>query len=80
MLNVRLPEEIEKELEGLAQQRKVTKTEIVKEALTEYIKRHGSNPYEAGKDLFGCDDSTIVDGSTGYKDSYRRHIHEKHTY
>jgi len=40
MLNVRLPEEIEKELEGLAQQRKVTKTEIVKEALTEYIKRH----------------------------------------
>ncbi len=80
MLNVRLPENIEKDLENLALQRKVTKTEIVKEALTEYIKKNSSNPYEAGKDLFGCDDSRIANGSTSYKENFRRHIHEKHTY
>ncbi len=80
MLTVRLPKEIEKELEDLALQRKVTKTEIVKEALTEYIKKNSSSPYEAGKDLFGCDDTGIANGSTSYKENYRRHIHEKHTY
>ncbi len=80
MLTVRLPEELEKELEGLSRQLKVTKTEIVKAALTEYIRKFGRNPYEAGKDLFGCDNSNISGGSTEYKESFRRHIHEKHSY
>ncbi len=80
MLTVRLPEMIDKELADLAKQMKVTKTEIVKDALTDYFMKRGSRPYEAGKDLFGCDDSDIADGSSGYKERFVRNIHEKHTY
>lgn len=80
MLTVRLPETVDKELAGLARQMKVTKTEIVKEALTDYFKKHGSRPYETGKDLFGCDDSNITNGSTSYKERFVKDIHEKHSY
>lgn len=80
MLTVRLPEKLERELDVLAEQRQVTKSEIVKQALLEYVKANSKTPYEAGKDLFGCDDSHISNGSQTYKQNVRRHIHEKHSY
>jgi len=80
MLNVRINKELEKALENLASTRNVTKSEIVKEALTEYIKTQSSTPYEAGKDLFGSDLSGIKDGSVKYKENIRRKISEKHSY
>ncbi len=43
MLTVRLPEMIDKELADLAKQMKVTKTEIVKDALTDYFRKRVSN-------------------------------------
>lgn len=80
MLTVRLPEKLERELDILSEQKKVTKSEIVKEALVEYLKTNCKTPYEAGKDLFGCDDSNITDGSVTYKKNVRRKIGEKHTH
>ncbi len=76
MLTVRLPKEIEEQLEGLSKQHKTTKSEIVKKAITEYIAKNYSNPYETGKDLFGTDDTDIRDGSTNYKNRFRSFIHE----
>jgi hypothetical protein len=80
LLTVRLPKEIEEQLEGLSKQRKMTKSEIAKKAITEYITKNYSNPYETGKDLFGSDDSDICDGSTSYKNRFRSFIHEKHSH
>ena len=37
MRSVRLPEDIDKELENLANQKKVSRSEIIKEALVEYM-------------------------------------------
>ena len=37
MRSVRLPEEIEKELKSLSEQKKVSRSNIIKEALVEYI-------------------------------------------
>ena len=39
MRSVRLPEEIEKELKSLSEQKKVSRSNIIKEALVEYISR-----------------------------------------
>ncbi len=67
MLRIRLPKEIEEQLDGLSKQQKTTKSEVAKKAITEYIAKTYSNPYETGKDLFGSDDSDICDGSISYK-------------
>lgn len=80
MLTVRLPEDLERELDIMSEQQRITKSEIVKEAIIEYIKVNGKTPYESGKDLFGCDDSNIADGSGTYKQNNRRRIHEKHSH
>ncbi len=80
MLTVRIPKKMEREIDILSKQRNVTKSEIVKEAISAYIKNLSQSPYETGKDLFGCDDSNIVDGSTSYKQNVRRFVHEKHSH
>lgn len=80
MLTVRISKKMERELDLLSQQLQVTKSEIVKKAITEYIRSAGNNPYETGKDLFGCDHSNIADGSTRYKLNVGKRIHEKHSY
>ena len=79
MLTVRLPKEIEAQLEGLSKKQKTTKSEIAKKAIAEYINKNYNNPYETGKDLFGSDPSEITGGSTGYKERFRSYIHEKHS-
>ena len=79
MLNVRISKELEEALERLSREKNITKTEIVKEALAEYLKEQSSRPYETGKDLFGCDESEITTGSVDYKNIIRSHLHEKHT-
>lgn len=79
VLNVRISRELQEELEKLAAQKRVTKSDLVKEALTKYIEEQKSDPYEAGKDLFGCDDSAIEDGSLEYKNRLRKKLNAKHT-
>jgi len=79
MLTVRLSKDLEHEIDIMSQQQRVTKSEIVKNAIIAYIKSNGKTPYDAGMDLFGCDDGNISDGSTRYKENIRRHIHEKYS-
>jgi predicted transcriptional regulator len=71
---------MEKQLNELARKLKLNKSEVVKEAISLYIKQNNQSPYETGKGLFGCDDSQITDGSTTYKENVRRKIHEKHSH
>lgn len=80
MLTVRLSENLEHELNNLSEQQHITKSEIVKQAILEYIKANCKTPYETGKDLFGCDENCITDSSITYKQKIRRRIHEKHSH
>lgn len=80
MLTVRLPEDLEHELDVISKRRRITKSELVKKAILEFLNANGQTPYESGKDLFGCDDSIISNGSKTYKQNVRRRIHEKHSH
>ena len=55
MLTVRLPAQAEQELSNFCEQRQLTKSQVVKEALALYLQQHTvpSSPYELGADLFG---------------------------
>lgn len=57
MLSIRLPKNLEKDLNSLAKAEGATKTEIVKNALLMYIEnlniKKAQTPYDLGKDLFG---------------------------
>lgn len=79
MTSIRLPEELERDLEYLSRQKKASKSAIIKEALTEYIKLHNSSvmPYELGKDLFGRYGSERGDDSTEYKQRLQGKLREK---
>jgi len=79
MRSVRLPDKIEKELENLSSQKNVSRSEIIKEALTEYIAREkiSNSPYESGKDYFGKRGSGDRDRSTRYKSKIKEKIREK---
>ena len=69
MLTVRLPDELETEVDRLAAAEKKTKSDIIKEALREYIASHRDrkSSYEMGEDLFGIASSGESDRSTTYK-------------
>ncbi len=79
MRSVRLSEEMEKELEKLSNQKNVSKSDIVKEALVEYIaKEKGYNrPYETGRGYFGKYGSGESDRSVTYKSRIKSKIREK---
>jgi RHH-type transcriptional regulator, rel operon repressor / antitoxin RelB len=55
MISVRLPPELERELNILSKETGKTRTDIVKESLVSYIDMFSKikSPYELGKDLFG---------------------------
>jgi hypothetical protein len=80
MLTVRLPENLERELEVISEKKCTTKSEIVKTAIVQYIRENSKTPYEVGRELFGCDESDITVGSVNYKQRIRRQINEKHSY
>ena len=80
MLTVRLPKDLEHEIDVISKQRRITKSELVKKAILEFLKTNGKTSYESGKDLFGCDDSIILNGSKTYKQNVGRRIHEKHSH
>ncbi len=82
MLNVRLPKEIEEQLKKYADQHDLSKTTVVKEALTMYLTRKGlsNRPYELGIDLFGNQGSDQADNSTTYKSKIKKKLREKYTH
>jgi hypothetical protein len=82
MRSIRLSEEIEKELESLASQKKVSRTDIVKEALVEYMAKEKTynKPYELGARYFGKHGSGDTDRSATYKSKIKDKIRDKHTH
>ena len=82
MLSVRLPNDLEIEIERLASTEKRTKSDIIKDALREYIASHRewSSSFETGKDLFGIASSGESDRSQTYKRRIREKLGEKYAY
>ncbi|MFY0652268.1 MAG: ribbon-helix-helix protein, CopG family [Cyclobacteriaceae bacterium] len=82
MLNVRLDEEIEKKLSQYTQEHDLSKSMVVKEALSQYLtKKHmQQRPFELGKDLFGADSSGQSDISSTYKSKLKQKLDEKHAH
>ncbi len=82
MVTIRLPEEMEAQLQTLTQIENSSKTEIIKNALTEYFDKHlqEKTAYELGKDLFGRFGSGDSDRSTTYKKRIKGLLNEKHTH
>ena len=69
MISIRLDEQLNKKIETLAAKEKTSKSELVREALTEYLaaREKEEKPYELGQDLFGRYGSGEGDLSTTYK-------------
>jgi len=80
MLSVRLPKEIEYELERLAESKHATKSDLVKEAVAQYLiaEKVETNSYEAGKSLFGNNGSNETDKSTTYKKYVKEKLNDKY--
>jgi len=83
MISLRLPIELEQELNLIAKLELTTKTQIVREAIVEYIanlkKRRIQTPYSLGHDLFG-----VYDGdeelSSDYKNRLDKILNAKYNY
>ena len=82
MVTIRLPDEIESQLQALTEIEHKTKTEIIKSALTEYLEKHmqEKNAYELGKDLFGKYSSSETDLSITYKERIKQKLNEKYSH
>ncbi len=80
MLNVRISEEEETELTRYCEERGLSKSVVVKEALAMYLaqKRKAKSSYDAGLDLFGLAGSGSKDRSTSYKRKLKDKLHVKH--
>lgn len=79
MISVRLSKELEDKIESISNQENLTKSDIVKEALSKYVIDHEKkhNPYVLGKELFGKYGSGKGDLSKSYKKKVRERINEK---
>ena len=82
MLTVRLTPEMEAAIDRLAYIHKKTKSEVVKEALMEYIQARGESgsAYELGKDLFGIAGSEDGNRSSTYRKRLKEKLGEKHAH
>jgi metal-responsive CopG/Arc/MetJ family transcriptional regulator len=79
VFSIRLPKELERMLESLSREKQVSKSEIVREALQEYMdkKKKEEYPYLLGEDLFGMYGSSSGSKSVEYKKIVREKIHAK---
>lgn len=81
MTSVRLTYNQEKQLDELARQKNVSRSAIIKEALTQYINSQEQliQPYAVGEPLFGAYGSGQADRSETYKARLKSKIKSKHT-
>lgn len=79
MISLRLPLELEKKLEEFSVKEQMTKSDIIREALQEYMdkREREKHPYLLGEDLFGKYGSGSGSLSTQYKRTVREKIHAK---
>jgi predicted DNA-binding protein len=78
MFSVRLDDELDRKIQVMAEKAKVSKSEIVREAITEYLEAREAEekPYDLGQDLFGRFGSGEGDLSTAYKRRIKEKLHE----
>jgi Ribbon-helix-helix protein, copG family len=69
-LTVKLEPDLEKALLRRSLERGVSKSVVVKRALTEYLAKETTSAYEAGKDLFGRHGSGEGDLSVRRRERY----------
>lgn len=85
MISVRLESDIEKQLNFLAQQQHISKTQIIKESLLLYFdmlkqEQQQKTPYELGRELFGKFSSGENNRSTTYKQKLKDKINAKNNH
>jgi len=82
MIAVRLPKELEEELNRLSKKHNLTKTDIVKEALKIFFQAEKNKaqktPYELGEALFGKYASGQENLSVTYKERLKGKLREKY--
>lgn len=81
MFSIRLSNDMEKRIKELAEKNKVNKSDIVKEALQDYLAKEESkeSPYKLGEDLFGQYSSGDGSLSENYRLTVKEKIREKRT-
>ena len=79
MTSIRLPENIERELEQISDEQHVSKTSIIKKAISEYIDTYhnSKSAFEIGNQLFGNYGNGKQIDSTTYKDQLKGKIDAK---
>lgn len=82
MRSIRLSEEMEKDLEALADQKKTSRSNIIKDALVEYMAKEKkyNQPYELGVRYFGKFGSGDTDRSKSYKSKIKDKLRDKHAH
>ncbi len=79
MINVRLSQDLEKRVTEVAEELGLTKSELVRRCLEEYVeKNHSPSAWELGKDLFGKYGSGKGNLSSDRKELIREKIRKKH--
>ena len=79
MFSIRLDDELEQKIQTMAAKTNVSKSEIVREALTEYFESREAEemPFEMGQDLFGRFGSGERDLSITYKNRIKEKLNER---
>jgi hypothetical protein len=82
MTTVRLDSDIELKLDQFSSYMHRSKSEIIKQALEEYLSVHLSSdsPYDLGKELFGKYSSNDSDNSISYKNKLKGKLSEKYNH
>ena len=81
MRSIRLPADIEHRLEKLSERENRTKSDLIKEAIVEYLsdREVKQSPFDLGSDLFGVYSSEEGDLSTTYKTRIVEILREKNS-
>ena len=82
MTSLRLSPEMENKLNAVSSAENLSKSEIIKRALTAYFSEYDNtlSPYELGRDLFGKYGSGENDLSVTYKKRLKKKLREKHAH
>ena len=82
MSSIRLPVELERRLNRVAETTRTSKSKIVREALSRYLEAVDSSatPFDLGKDIFGQVGSGRKDLSTTYKRTLKEKLSAKHAH
>jgi predicted DNA-binding protein len=82
MISVRLEPSMENQLNLIAKQQDIPKSQVIKESLSMYFdmlekEQNKKSPYELGSELFGKYSSGETDRSTTYKQKLKDRINAK---